>query len=48
MKKRMLAIMMSALMAAGVCSGVTVYADADSKTLNSWIRCGVSTFRIYG
>ena len=33
MKKRMLAIMMSALMAAGVCSGVTVYADADSKTL---------------
>ena len=33
MKKRMLAIMMSALMAAGICSGVTVYADADSKTL---------------
>ena len=33
MKKRMLAIMMSALMAAGVCSGVTVYADAESKTL---------------
>ena len=28
MKKRMLAIMMSALMAAGICSGVTVYADA--------------------
>lgn len=33
MKKRMLAIMMSALVAAGICSGVTVYADADSKTL---------------
>ena len=33
MKKRILAIMMSALMAAGICSGVTVYADADSKTL---------------
>lgn len=33
MKKRMLAIMMSALMAAGICSSVTVYADADSKTL---------------
>ena len=33
MKKRMLAIMMSALMAAGICSGVTVYADADRKTL---------------
>ena len=33
MKKRMLAIMMSVLMAAGICSGVTVYADADSKTL---------------
>ena len=33
MKKRMLAIMMSALMAAGICSGVTVYADADSKKL---------------
>ena len=33
MKKRILAIMMSALMAAGICSSVTVYADADSKTL---------------
>ena len=33
MKKRMLAIMMSALVAAGICSGVTVYADAVSKTL---------------
>ena len=33
MKKRMRAIMMSALVAAGICSGVTVYADADSKTL---------------
>ena len=33
MKKRMLAIMMSALMAAGICSVVTVYAFADSKTL---------------
>ena len=33
MKKRMLAIMMSALVAACICSGVTVYADADSKTL---------------
>ena len=32
-KKRMLAIMMSALMAAGICSSVTVCADADSKTL---------------
>ena len=30
MKKRILAIMMSALMAAGICSSVTVYADADS------------------
>mgnify|MGYP000618148503 CR=1 FL=1 len=25
------------LMAAGICSGVTVYADADSKTLTGWI-----------
>ncbi len=33
MKKRMVAVLMTALMAAGVCSGVTVYADADSKTL---------------
>ena len=33
MKKRMVAVLMSALMAAGICSGVTVYADADSKTL---------------
>lgn len=33
MKKRILAIMMSALMAAGICSSVTVYADAASKTL---------------
>ena len=33
MKKRILAIMMSALMTAGICSSVTVYADADSKTL---------------
>ena len=33
MKKRMVAVLMAAFMAAGVCSGVTVYADADSKTL---------------
>ena len=33
MKKKLVAVLMSALMAAGICSGVTVYADADSKTL---------------
>lgn len=33
MKKRMVAVLMTVFMAAGVCSGVTVYADADSKTL---------------
>ena len=37
MKKRMVAVLMSALMASGICSGVTVYADADSKTLISRI-----------
>ena len=33
MKKRMFAILMTAIMAAGVCSGVTVYAGIEDKTL---------------
>lgn len=47
MKKRALAVIMAGTMAASMMAGVvSVYADAENKTLTVGFDAGVSAFRI--